>query len=571
MTISKGGTHTASLIFSAGNWNVKGVLGALSGTAGAGSLNVNNGSVTLSGNNTGDGAININNGILSISSANNLGTGMGAVRLGQTTTSGTLLFTGSSNATITRLLRIGNGASANQGGSATIQNDGTGVLTFDNATFNEAGTSVTARSLTLRGTNTGNNTISGVIANNSGATLNLIKWDVGTWNLTGENTFSNGLQIWEGVLEFDGNGSLGAQTVQTRIGRISTSGTLRHTGAGNTTVSGQMQIGFGSGGTGNATIESSGVGTLSFGNATFNVAESGAGANRTLTLGGDNAGANTISGAIMNNNNTSSRVSIIKAGSGTWVFAGANTYTGNTTIIGGRLALGANHTLPDGSAVSLGAATLDITTFTDSAGSLDVTAAATINLGTGAALAFADSRANGWSGGTLNLTGTFVSGSSLKFGSNANGLTATQLGKITASGFSGFALNTSGYLTAAAGYAAWQYVNGTTGALDQDHDNDSVSNGVEYFLGGNTNTTGFTQLPGVTDTDGTRSVTWTKSVGYKGTYGTHFWVESSESLTGTWMNETEGGNVTISGNNVTYTFPNSLVTRKFARLVVTYP
>ena len=37
------------------------------------------------------------------------------------------------------------------------------------------------------------------------------------------------------------------------------------------------------------------------------------------------------------------------------------------------------------------------------------------------------------------------------------------------------------------------------------------------------------------------------------------------------MNETEGGNVTISGNNVTYTFPNSLVTRKFARLVVTYP
>ena len=595
VTIVKGGQHNASLIFSAGNWNVKGVVGSLSGTAGGGGLNVNAGSVTLSGNNTGDYAVNINGGTLSISAANNLGTGTGAVRLGQTTTSGVLEFTGSSNATISRQMRIGNGNLGTATGSGTITNNGTGVLTFDSATFNEAGTSaiaartltltgnntgnntisgtivdnsvlgatvkvdkagtgtwvlsgnntftggvdidggtlaighnnalgtgglrfdsttaiirssdatdrtignainfaqsmdfgatgtgnltftglvaggagaktftvnsittefsntisgngdrlkagsgtlllsgdnsastsnifvnagtlaftsanalgsgttairvgqtstdavlkftgasdtaisrqisignggsaghtgsstiqndsatgaltfgnatfnaasaaVEARSLTLRGTNLGNNLISGAIVNNTGAnaTVSLVKRDTGTWNLTGENTFTGGLQIWEGVLEIDGNGSLGSQAIQTRIGRTSTSGTLRHTGASDTTVTGQMQVGFGASGTGNATIESTGVGTLSFSNAAFNNAEGGAAANRTLTLGGNNTGLNTISGAIVNNNNTNASVAITKTGAGTWVLGGNNTYTGNTTVSEGTLVI----------------------------------------------------------------------------------------------------------------------------------------------------------------------------------------------------------------------------------------
>ena len=594
VTITKGGSHNAALIFNAGNWNVKGVVGALSATAGGGSLNVNAGSVTLSANNTGDGVVNVNGGRLKFNAANNLGTGTSAVRLGQTTSSGVLEFTGSSDATISRLMRIGNGATAtNQTGSGTITNNGTGVLTFDNTTFNEvgattatgaartltlngantgantilgviannnpglvsvikegdgkwvlsgnntftggvlakdgtlalghdnalgtglltlgsgsltatiqsadatkrtianavtmalsttfsgpgdllftgavnggggqkvitvtgittefqntisgagdrvkagtgtlrlsgnnsgqafnlyvnqgtldfttanalgsastairvgqqansavlkftgasdaivgrqinigngntgtdtgsstiqndsatgaltfnnatfnaAGNATMARSLTLRGSNAGNNLISGNITDNTGAAVSLVKNDAGTWNLTGENTFSGGLQIWDGVLEFDGNGSLGAQTIQTRTGRLSTSGTLRHTGADDTTVTGQMQVGFGTGGTGNGTIESSGVGTLSFGNATFNNAEGAAGVHRTLTLGGNNTGLNTISGAIVNNNNTNAKIALTKTGAGTWVLGGNNTYTGNTTVSEGTLVI----------------------------------------------------------------------------------------------------------------------------------------------------------------------------------------------------------------------------------------
>jgi hypothetical protein len=131
--------------------------------------------------------------------------------------------------------------------------------------------------------------------------------------------------------------------------------------------------------------------------------------------------------------------------------------------------------------------------------------------------------------------------------------------------------------TPTAGYAAWQATNGATGqTLDQDHDNDGVPNGIEYFLGGNTDTTGFTPLPGVVKDPGTGalSVTWTRHPnypGFPGNYGTDFVVETSATLTGPWTEESSPGNVTITGNDVTYTFPTPLGDRNFARLRVTGP
>ncbi|MCX6880089.1 MAG: LamG domain-containing protein, partial [Verrucomicrobia bacterium] len=127
--------------------------------------------------------------------------------------------------------------------------------------------------------------------------------------------------------------------------------------------------------------------------------------------------------------------------------------------------------------------------------------------------------------------------------------------------------------TSGGGYASWQTTNGTSQGLDGDHDNDGVPNGIEYFLGGNTNTTGFTALPGVSNSGGTLSVTWTKSADYTGAYGTDFVVETSAALTGDWAPEalSPAGNVTITGNDVSYTFPTPLGARKFARLKVTGP
>ena len=268
---------------------------------------------------------------------------------------------------------------------------------------------------------------------------------------------------------------------------------------------------------------------------------------------------------------------LTKGGVGTFTISGANTYTGATTITGGTLTLGALNTIPNASAVLIGNGILNAaTTGTETAGTLDVTGAAAINVASGAVLAFLDSSSLTWSG-TLNITGAFASGSSLRFGDGTGtGLTPAQLLLISATGFTGFALDGSGYLTATStgGYSTWQATNGTVQTINLDHDSDGVSNGVEYFLGGNTNTTGFTALPAVANSSGTLSITWTKAASYTGSYGTDFWVETSATLTGTWAMEladpTPGFTVTFpSATEVKYTFPAG--TKNFARLKVTGP
>jgi hypothetical protein len=124
--------------------------------------------------------------------------------------------------------------------------------------------------------------------------------------------------------------------------------------------------------------------------------------------------------------------------------------------------------------------------------------------------------------------------------------------------------------SAVSGFAAWQAANSTAGGLDADHDGDGVDNGTEYFLFGNTNSTGFTALPGVVN----NSVTWAKAAtGYSGVYNTDFFVQTSDTLeAGSWVTAplgTNPGEVEITGNNVKYTFPSG--TKKFARLKVTGP
>jgi Family of unknown function (DUF6288) len=121
------------------------------------------------------------------------------------------------------------------------------------------------------------------------------------------------------------------------------------------------------------------------------------------------------------------------------------------------------------------------------------------------------------------------------------------------------------------GFSNWQSANATTQSIDLDHDTDGVPNGIEFFLGGSTNTTGLTTLPGISKNNGVLSITWGKSGTYLGIYGIDYWVETSNTLTGVWTPETLGGNVTVSGNDVKYTYPTPLGTRKFTRLRVTGP
>lgn len=86
--------------------------------------------------------------------------------------------------------------------SANGAGAGAGTLNFaGNITGGAAG----ATTLTLDGSNTNANTISGVIADGSGGSVSVNKTGAGTWVLTAGNTFSGTTTVSGGVLQFGNN------------------------------------------------------------------------------------------------------------------------------------------------------------------------------------------------------------------------------------------------------------------------------------------------------------------------------------------------------------------------------
>ncbi len=197
-----------------------------------------------------------------------------------------------------------------------------------------------------------------------------------------------------------------------------------------------------------------------------------------VTLGGETAGTSTFSGnidldgsvarttkvsltaasggtvnftGVLSHGTSGSAVPIEKTGAGTVILSNTNTYTGGTTVSAGTLSLGANGGLPASGAVTLAGGTLATNSFTSaSLGTLTLTGNSIIDLTGGGSFIFADSSAASWASNTLTISGTFISGSALKFGTSTGGLTSGQLSQISAAGWSNFALNGSGFLTASA-------------------------------------------------------------------------------------------------------------------------
>ncbi len=265
----------------------------------------------------------------------------------------------------------------------------------------------------------------------------------------------------------------------------------------------------------------------------------------------EGAGDYLISGTIADGVNENRFTGLLMEGAGTATLTGTNTYTGPTSVKTGTLALvGGSQASPI--TVDSGA-TLGFTLGSPTTSSSTVT----------------------FSGATakVKVTGTPAAATLM----TASNITGTPVLDPAIPGFS-LAIEDSGTtlklkVGSASNYDTWATTNGVPGqAANLDHDNDGVSNGVEYFIGGPTgNTTGFTPVPSVTTTGGVSSITWTKAATYTGVYDTDYFVETSTSLaTGSWATEASPGTVTISGNNVTYTFPAGPV-KNFARLKVTGP
>lgn len=105
---------------------------------------------------------------------------------------------------------IGSGDSTDRlftmnGTNAVLEASGSGAVQFTNTAGISHASSGPARHLVLTGTNTGDNTFSGALANNGVGVFSLSKTGAGTWVLGGNNTYTGTTAVNLGTLVLSGN------------------------------------------------------------------------------------------------------------------------------------------------------------------------------------------------------------------------------------------------------------------------------------------------------------------------------------------------------------------------------
>ena len=287
---------------------------------------------------------------------------------------------------------------------------------------------------------TGDLTLAGAIV----GAFSLTKQGAGTLALTSaSSTFSAGTFITQGGLSLGTMAALGAGNLSLGSGTNATE--LIFTGSAEDSTKVLTMAGT----TGGVTLTQSGNGNL---NLSSGIVVSSGGA-KQLTLQGSTAGTGQLSGILADG--SGSVVNILKAGSGTWTLSGANTYTGNTEITGGTLALGAAGVIADANTVSISGGTLSlgdnnetVTSVSLSSGSitggtgiLTATSGITANVGDGvtatlAATTGGSSTLTKQGLGTLSLTKAFghTGGTTVSAGTLSAGDASVLTGDITVAG-----------------------------------------------------------------------------------------------------------------------------------------
>ncbi len=528
-TINNGGSgRNFTVNQTALNLNYNGVI-AGDGNLTIGSLSTS--SLGLGGANTYTGTTTIESGGITASNASALGNATTAVALGSAdsitnnlsptlqvngnTTIARNITVGASTAATTGIYTIGTGnanSSATLNSTVTLnQNLTVGATNQAGGTFTLAGsvTSGSAGTQTVTIANTNQLVASAVIGGGTG-TIALTKMGAGTATLTNANTYTGPTTISVGVLRLGNGGTTGSLSTSSAIDNNANLTINRSNAvAQGTDFSGAAIIG-----TGSFTQAGAGTTTLSAANSYTGVTAV-------------NVGTLIVSGSLDSN-----AVNV----------AGAATLGGNGDIAGNvTIATNGIHSLAVAATV-VGQATRDI------GGTLDLTALDDKLVLTAAAAPAAGTYV--LAKATIAITGTI------------------DLDDITLVGVAGTVAIVGDELqltvAPAAGYSAWATANAPGQTKDQDHDNDGVDNGIEYFMGLSGN--GFTASPALS----AGTVTWTKGGSYSGTYGTDFAVESSTDLVN-WTIVPVGsgalGTVTDNAGSVTYT-PSTGDAKRFGRLVV---
>lgn len=263
---------------------------------------------------------------------------------------------GSADHAITSGLALANDITIRQNSTGTLSLSGPISLGANTVTFDGFGTT----------TATGGVSGAGAVQKN----------ESGTVNLNAASTYSGGTTVSAGTLATNNNAGFGTGTVNLAGGTIaSTAGNTlgnaltltANSGIANVTTAGTL-------------TQTGGSFTLNLANATLgNVALSNTSTARTLTTQVD-AGNSTIAGVI--SNGAASSGNLTKTGVGTLTLAGANTYTGTTTVAAGTLALGASNRLADTSNLNIGAAgTFDLNGFSEKINGLTAADGAAIDFG----------------------------------------------------------------------------------------------------------------------------------------------------------------------------------------------
>lgn len=300
------------------------------------------GTLTLNGASTFAGAMTVNAGTLSVSSLNSVAGGTTTSNLGKPTTvaDGTLSFGSGGSAATLRYTGTGETTDrvlnmAGSTGGLTLDDTGaSGLLKFTSA-LTATGSGVKA--LTLKGTSTGAGEIGGAIVDSAGGATSVIKSSLGTWILSGANTYSGTTTINAGILTLTKPAAL--------YNAVESSWT-----SANITVAPYATLAVNAGGVGE--FSPTQIGSLFSKLATI----SNNGLTEFSTFGVDTThatGTVTVSASLTDSTGTGGgAVSIAKRGVGTLELTGENTFTGTIAVNAGVLSIGGAGRLGSGSYAS---------------------------------------------------------------------------------------------------------------------------------------------------------------------------------------------------------------------------